>query len=248
MSVPQRSVVVLGMSRSGTSAVTRVLELLGVHLGPPEALKPPSTVNPKGFYEHRRIVRINKELLAQLGGDWRDVPALPDGWAVSPDLDGLRARARRTISREFGHASLWGFKDPRTCLTLPFWEPLLPAPRVVLCHRSPAAVAGSLRVRDAMGVGEAMTLWGRYVGAALAASAHLPRIAVDYDALLEDPGAVVTRLAGFLGVPERAADAEVRRAVDAWLDRGLRHHREDVVTAEMPTELAALHAALTHLG
>src|SRR5690242_18241878 len=60
-SQPQRVIVVLGMHRGGTSAVTRSLKLFQVALSP--ELLPASEDNPTGFWEDWHCLAINEELL-----------------------------------------------------------------------------------------------------------------------------------------------------------------------------------------
>ena len=85
-------IFVLGMHRSGTSAVTRVLNLLGAELGEP--LMPSSKDNPAGFWEHMEAVDIHETLLAELGMSWDDVRELPKAWMDSEP--GRKAVARAT--------------------------------------------------------------------------------------------------------------------------------------------------------
>jgi hypothetical protein len=67
-------VCILGMHRSGTSLVSRALNVLGVYLGPEEQLMRPSTDNPAGHWESRPIKEINDEILSILGGSWQEPP------------------------------------------------------------------------------------------------------------------------------------------------------------------------------
>src|SRR3954454_7745401 len=120
-----QTVVVLGPSRSGTSAVGRVLNLLGVDLGPEDRLLAAIPgVNPKGFFEHRDVVGLNDEILRRLSGDWLSPPELIAGWEHDAALDDLRSQAHELLQNTFGASALWGFKDPRASLTLPFWRPM----------------------------------------------------------------------------------------------------------------------------
>ena len=93
-----RAICVLGMMRTGTSAVAGVLELLGAHFGPTERLLEPNVANPTGFREHRGILDVNNELLGRLGGTWYAPPALRVGWADDPDAR-RPARTRRQVGR-----------------------------------------------------------------------------------------------------------------------------------------------------
>ena len=78
---PQARVIcTLGMHRSGTSLVARLLSLLGVHLGPDERVLTAGEDNPKGYWEHRSFVDLNDEILARFGGRWDQAPAWPASW------------------------------------------------------------------------------------------------------------------------------------------------------------------------
>ena len=90
-----RVILVLGPHRTGTSATTRILNLLGVVLGRDDQLIGPLPgVNDKGFFENRPLMRFNEALLNQLGGAWMEPPVLDAGWENDAALDTLRPRAR----------------------------------------------------------------------------------------------------------------------------------------------------------
>ncbi len=81
------------------------------------------------------------------------------GWETSPDFAPLRRRARDVIAAEFGGRKLWGWKDPRTCVTLPFWQRLLPRLHYVICLRNPIDIARSLEKRDGFALEKSIQLW-----------------------------------------------------------------------------------------
>lgn len=249
---PGSAVVVLGMARSGTSAVTRLLALLGVQLGPDEALLAPAGENAKGFFEHREIVRVNKELLERMGGSWSQPPRLREGWQRGAELEDLRALAHESIAADFGGARLWGFKDPRTSLTLPFWEELLGEARYVICHRRPLDSARSLEKRDGIRLDDGVALWTRYTAAALAHTAGRPRVLIGYEELFAEREALVGELAGFLGVAERVESPRLRAQIEGWIEEGMRHHagtlRELVEHPAVSAQAQALHLLLELAG
>ncbi|HJP99138.1 MAG TPA: hypothetical protein VJ862_11295, partial [Rhodanobacteraceae bacterium] len=78
---PHKVILVLGMHRSGTSAVTRCLNLLGAEVG--SKLLPPAEDNRSGFWEHAEVVAVHEELLGDLDRVWHDGRALPEGWLLS---------------------------------------------------------------------------------------------------------------------------------------------------------------------
>ena len=86
----------------------------------------PSSANPAGHWESLPIAEINDEILARLGGTWAKPPELAPGWERSSELAALRQQARELIEADFSGSDVWGFKDPRNSLTLPFWQGILP--------------------------------------------------------------------------------------------------------------------------
>jgi hypothetical protein len=225
-------VCTLGMHRSGTSLVSRMLNLLGVHLGPDEPISRTGTDNPKGYWEHDAIVAINDEILARFGGRWDEPPKLPSAWPREARLEDLREKARRLLAADFAAAPLWGWKDPRTCLTLPFWQDVVGPIRYVLCVRNPLAVVGSLSRRNAMSSEKADLLWLGHVRASLALTDGHPRMLVFYEDILDDWRRELRRLAAFVGRPEHADDPSVCDAVAAFVEAGMCHHHpsmEDLV-------------------
>ena len=117
---PPEALLILGMHRSGTSALTRILNLLGVELG--SNLMPPSQDNRAGYWEHDDLVRLHNELLHGLGSFWADVRPLPEGDLGGERTAGFRTRILVVLARDFADSPLWGFKDPRLCRLLPLWE------------------------------------------------------------------------------------------------------------------------------
>lgn len=241
-------VCVLGMHRSGTSVVTRVLNLLGVYLGSTPHLFGPRADNPTGFWEHAHLVAVNEEILARCGGSWHEPPALAVGWERSSGLSDLRERVAALIEEEFVGAEPWGWKDPRTCLTLPFWRSVLPPMVYVLCLRDPLSVARSLQARDGFGLEKGGRLWLTYVEAALAHTAGEPRLILFYEDLLADPDVEVRRLATFLGRDEEASRVEVRAGISEYLRQEMQHHgaslSEVARESGLPFSAKALYAAL----
>jgi hypothetical protein len=252
------AICVLGMSRSGTSVTARVLNVLGVELGREEELmEPASGNNPAGFWEHERIADLNEDILATLGDAprqrWRRPPLLPEGWERDPRLEPHRREARSMLQESFAGLPLWGWKDPRTCLTLPFWRRVLEEIRhvesrlrYVICVRHPLDVAASLEARDGLGREEAVRLWGRYMSEAIVQTSGCPRAFVSYEGYFPDWEGQVGRLAELLG---RSRLTESRRAaIAAHIDESLWHHREAGRARgtgwELPAEIAGLHARL----
>ena len=230
-------VCVVGMHRSGTSLVARLLNLLGVELGPVDHLVKPAADNPKGFWEHEYLFRINKRILIQLGGHSHEPPVFSANWENSPELEPLKQRAREIISEDFSRAGIWGWKDPRTSLTLRFWQQIVPGMHYVICIRNPVAVARSLQRRDDLSPLRGMYLWLAYMQAALRDTAGQPRIIVIYDELLDDCKRELDRLGAFIGRREQAEQPETIQAARDFVDIGLRHHTRGPIDPMQPEQL-----------
>jgi len=228
-----RAICVLGMMRTGTSAVAGVLELLGVHFGPDDRLLEPNVANPTGFREHKGIIALNDEVLARLGGAWYAPPDVRGGWENDRELDDLRRRAAAIIESDLATHDVWGWKDPRTCLTLPFWRTLEPDLLSVVCLRRPTETAQSLAEMGEMGwtaverleqpFETALDLWLRYTTDALDHTRGQARLLVVYDEILDDPVRESRRLAAFVGLSDRLTPG-CKKAIERFLRPTLRHH------------------------
>ena len=148
----QRVIVIVGMHRSGTSALTGTLEQAGVKLG---AVSTFDRFNVKGNREHPEILRLHQRLFAYNGGAWH-TPPRGVGWH-----HGHRV-VRDDIISGFGDVPVWGFKDPRTLFTIAGWLEVLPQKSLIGIFRHPAAVARSLQRRNRFSVERAYALWAKY--------------------------------------------------------------------------------------
>lgn len=220
------ALLVLGMHRSGTSALAGILHHLGVALG--SSLIPAAADdNPKGFWEHQELVNLNELVLAAFGASWHDERPLPERWWADLRVEPLRQQLIAVLRRDFGSVPLWGAKDPRICRLLPLWLPLLTAvqsaPRFILILRHPLEVARSLERRNGISLDRALLLWLRYVLEAESGSRGQVRSLLTYDDLLADWRGAVAQSARDLAVALPLYDGEAAARVDAFLEAGLRH-------------------------
>jgi hypothetical protein len=236
-------VCVLGMHRSGTSLLTRVLNLIGVNLGPGQLLLQAGQGQPKGYWENEQFVYLNEDILARYGGTWDEPPIFPPGWATSPLIDDLKKRGGKLIQETFANTEMWGWKDPRNCLTLPFWQQLIPEMRYVVCLRKPVDVAHSLARRNNFSEEKSSRLWISYSKSAMENSAGKPRLIIFYEDLMNDWPSELRRLTDFLGKPELGEQAEVKNAVQEFIERDLHHHRSSLVEMVLNPRIA--HSAKT---
>lgn len=167
-------VIVLGMHRSGTSAVAGYLHGLGLEL-PSETLNAHPKDNPEGYFEPQRMVQLNNRLLAMLGLSWQSTRPISADELVAPDLDPIKEEMRQYLADACQPGRKLVLKDPRLCRLLPVWLPLIQQhcqnPLIIHAVRSAHAVADSLARRaeqqDLAGAAitsrhKATLLWLRY--------------------------------------------------------------------------------------
>lgn len=143
-----RPLLLLGMHRSGTSYLSSLLGAMGWKLG--ESLLGPQKGNPRGHFEDEEILAFHEDLLAARGessGRWFDEGMMREGpvemafcaeeWERGQVL--LKARALE---------GAWGWKEPRTCLFLDFWEALAPGLEGLIVFRHPLEIHLSTIRRD----------------------------------------------------------------------------------------------------
>jgi hypothetical protein len=240
-------VFVVGMHRSGTSAVAAALEALGLDVGDPERLMVADAGNPAGYYEQQEISDLNDEMLSVLGGTWDCPPKLNDGWELEPAMAPYYRRAASVISTRLDKKR-WLVKDPRITLLLPLWRrAVLDRGAAVLVVRDPMEVAWSLALRNAMPILTGLALWAEYNRAALIGLSGLPVYVCNYDELVVDPVASMTSLRASLETwNEIPADADAAAAVAAAAARvrpELRRNtwpRDNADALEVPVEIERL--------
>jgi len=207
-------VLVIGMHRSGTSALSGVLEGLGLNAGAPEAMMSSDTGNPEGYYEQRPIVDLNEEILEAHGGRWDSPPLLAAGWANELDADQYIARAEGLLARSFSGRH-FVLKDPRVSLLLPMWRKvLLDRGCAVVIVRDPSEVAWSLALRDSIPSLTGLALWSAYNRAALAGLSGMAVHMCDYTDLVQRPREVVSEIVASLQAwGEVPPEADLDRAI-----------------------------------
>lgn len=241
------------MHRSGTSALTRALGLLGLETGRAAALMDAAPSNRSGHWEITALTECNDVLLREAGGRWSGPP--PVHWRCAEAADTPAGDAARGLAAELLPAGVWAWKDPRLCLTLPFWERVLTKPpAVVVCLRNPLEIAASLGRRNGFAPEYGLALWERYLRSLWGHLDGHPALVLDYDAVLADPQGAIADLADFVarhrGV-EAGASALAEAA--ASLDDGERHHAVDpgslaASPAVSPEQRALFEASSALLG
>jgi hypothetical protein len=226
----RRAILILGMHRSGTSALGGVMRSLGV--AAPKQLIIADADNRRGYWESLLLVHADEQLLASIGSRWHDWLPLEPRWAQTE----LGKRHRETIEQiladEFADETLFFIKDPRACRFIPFLTSVLAAMNVstvaLLPFRNPLEVAFSLKRRDGFPLSKSLLLWLRHVLDAEFHSRTMPRHFISYDGLLTDWRKHVDGAREKLGI-EWPVDRQIAEPViDSFLTEDLHHERCDV--------------------
>ncbi len=227
---PWRTVFVVGAGRSGTSAITRGLQTLGVDLG--DNLKAPTGKNPTGFFEDLDLLDVAKRARKALGLRKESVALLEPEAFDCPELDRLAREAAGTVQQRFGKAPVWGFKYAQTLRLLPFWEEVFRITdldaRYIVAVRNPLSVARSRLALDPhRGVQEKSDLeWLVNVVPFFRRMSARPFVVVDYDLLMEDARYQLERVARELELPlDDSKRSEIRSYAESFLSEGHRHYR-----------------------
>lgn len=231
--------LVLGMHRSGTSAVAGMIAKLGIT--PPATLLPPADDNIKGFWESAKVVALNDEILASAGSHWNDWREFNPRWLGTAAAAGFRARAAELILEEYPDASAFVLKDPRICRFPAFWLDVLAdlgvRPRVLIPVRSPLEVARSLQARDGQSLGRNLLVWLRHVLDAEHGTRDIPRAVVNWPNLLRDWRIEARRMEGRLGTTWPRWSDQAAVDIDDFLSADLYHQR-------VPDEQLQLHPGI----
>ena len=233
-----KAIIVLGMHRSGTSLLAEAVHRWGAYAGYGKDLLEAGKSNERGFWEFEPLVSFNKVLLASLGSDWCLPPSegsealmerrASEGW--------FKTRASYLISRMEERGGPWFWKDPRLCILLPFWKPLVDA-TYVIALRKPAEVALSLYKRNGLPTSAGLLLWQYYMLSVLKQTRDISRkIFIEYDALIAGSDEEFKRLSGFLDANcDGASMSEDRlKNMMSVVAPELNHNGADTTTACSP--------------
>lgn len=235
------------MHRSGTSALSGALRILGVTLS--QSMQAPHPgVNEKGYWEHLELVQLHDRMLSTLRSSWDELLPLPDRWWKEDAVVPFRREMARIIERDFGVARVWGFKDPRLCRLLPLWLEILEEigveARFVLTHRHPGEVAGSLQRRDGFSAPKSGLLWLDYNLGAERWTRGRPRTFTSFDRLLRDPIGTLHQIEEALQIDFPRKLDEATADIREFLSPRLRHHNSstDDLRGDFGRATALVHA------
>ena len=228
--LPPTLTIVLGMHRSGTSALTGMLHASG--LGAPNDALGATESNPFGYWESSCLVELSNRLLHGLGSHWSTMFDLPPRWITSPLVVQWVSDYLHAFSLVFNDMNHLVVKDPRLCILL---EPLLPCLQsglvevdYVLILRSPIEVMSSLNKSEGICFRDALNLWIVSVLSSEQLTRQCRRTIVTFSNLLENPRDFLTSYYSARGISPVKDNSAFEDSIDS-IDVSLRRQfREDI--------------------
>jgi len=222
----QTCIFIVGMHRSGTSAVTGTLKLMGVELG--SELMRPWPDNPKGFFENNKIWKYNQKILEKFGSSWDDPFLYGEDWVLRHDLSSCISHIKKLMGEEFSASPLFGIKDPRMCILFPLWKEVCEQKQIttlcILPFRHPLEVARSLRKRNGFSIEMGLLLWMNYVLTSESVTRGERRVFWEFNDLFSNLQGLLDYTAANLGIRFPKVYAEVSAELEPFMDRELKHH------------------------
>ena len=248
-------VVVLGMHRSGTSILGGLVNKMGLKVGGP--LIQPGTDNEKGFFERIDAVLQNDYMMKKQGIHYgyrteaydsqtalyhamigmrggghalkspMSQPGKEETTEIEPNFFNEGKRALNFLNDPSNYP--WMLKDPRLCITIRTWLPLLNfVPAILFTYRHPMDVALSLhkRAQEHYRMGKGLRMWYVYNMRAIQHSNDLCRVVGSHRRVMESPQVELARLRGELiekcglAVPRDLTPKEIAEFVDPHLQHG----------------------------
>ena len=225
----QECIIILGMHRSGTSALTGVLGLLGIGLG--LNLMKPTGENPKGYFENQGLNEINESILCRLDSSWHDLFPLQKDWWKQEGISAFREKALKLIQMEFAGVDTFCIKDPRMCVLFPFWNSIFEELHTKLSYilpvRNPTEVADSLKRRHGLSIQKGILLWMNHMLNAEFYSRSGSRSFVFFEELLKNPEKTINRISKALGINFPKTWHEAKNDIEEFLEPSLKHYNHE---------------------
>lgn len=233
-------IMVLGMHRSGTSALTRAISLLGAAL--PKNMLGANPTNETGHWEPLRLLELHDRMLAEAGSRWDDWRPFDPNDLGAARLRFYKAEIARLIDEEFGTAPVFVLKEPRISRFVPLYAEILKRMNVdvryVLTQRNPLAVIASLEKRDGFTSGFSALLWLRHELEAERATRRRPRVFVSYESMLRDWRTEIERIAAALQIEWPQSIIKAQTALSVHFSTDLQHHSASVDLLEADPRIA----------
>lgn len=225
----KKIIIVTGMHRSGTSALTKSLNLLGC--GIPRDLIPAQPDNPAGFFESKKIKSINDFVLSRLNSSWYDPLPLSEDWFSSEEAKKTQIKLSTYLNEHFEENDYFVIKDPRISKLLPLWKKVLKSLDAesfyIIASRNVLEIALSLNKRDNFSINRGILLALSYWISADKKTRGENRSFFWYENLLQSPETALENLAESLNITWPIEVSEKTPDLIRFISEDMRHHKAD---------------------
>ncbi|WP_342435358.1 hypothetical protein [Lactiplantibacillus paraplantarum] len=216
----KQAVLILGSGRSGTSVMTKCINLMGISLGTDNLLAPSKRINPKGYFENKDVINIHKSL----GSRIRYRPAFK-GYYDSPKIKKDRAALTTYLQTFFENEQYLAIKDPRMNDYIELWQHVLAdvevLPAEIVLLRNPMDVVNSNERAWHRDTTLAMRQWQVRTLLSLRDTDRDHRILVTYEDLFGQTLATLKQIATQFDLPWTNDEAALQAQIDDFIDPGL---------------------------
>ncbi|MFZ1568894.1 MAG: glycosyltransferase [Thiolinea sp.] len=238
----KNAILVAGMHRSGTSALTRVFSLLGADL--PKHLAPAlANNNETGFWESVDLMVEHDALLESAGSFWSDWSEFNSDWYASAEALKYKKIIGDIVQKDFAESALFVIKDPRICRFLPFWLELLKdlevKPFIMIPVRNPMEVAQSLKKRDGFPLAKGGLLWLRHVLDAVYYAQDCPIAFLSYEQLMQDWQGFIQSMQEQIDFAFPRQSVLSKLEIESYLEQDQKHNSVSLAELKRSSEFSA---------
>ncbi len=201
MNQKEKTIIVLGPARSGTSVTTGILNILGVYIG--EKIVGGNPDNPKGSFEDVDFFKLDKSIFysAAKTKDWANPPTKKQ---VLEQKEIFKNEIKNLILKKNNKNKIWGWKVPTTCLTIDLYLPYLNNPYFIIVRRDLKDIAKSaVSHRSELNYEEMIKnaeFYYKNINDFLNKNPKLPRISVFFKNIIKNPILESKKIADFIGL------------------------------------------------
>jgi len=215
------------MHRSGTSLISRLINLFGVYIGEDSDLMISNTDNPEGFWERNDIVNFHERIMTQLKIKWDTPISLPGQWTTLDEIKPFREELIALILRNFSNHKTWAWKDPRTSILIGLWKEVLNDLGIrffcLVSIRNPLDVAKSLEKRNGFPHEKSFGIWFNYNITILYEILSVPHVIVSYDRLINDWKTEIGRCMPEWNINTYSVDEKLNEKINGFIKPNIRH-------------------------
>lgn len=215
------AVFIIGTGRCGSSCLAGVLNLMGLDLG--KELKPADAKNPKGYFEHLPIMKLNHAIIKEIGLD--HYHALPVLDPRDPLMQKHMNSIAKALTHYFDQASLFGLKAGVTLL-LPLYVDVVQSlgyeVKVIVIRRNPQEIAESYYKFNGTPKEATLAMVANRYALIEKYKAVYQVLDVEFNDLLKGTKSTIDRIQEF--IPQLKSYAQVEARLNQFLDIGLKHN------------------------